>query len=75
METRFSHLNAEEKKEVSSLLIALDSRALSDNGLASLGELIGRADSCDPLSPDAMMSLWSARMLIFIKEYGSKPAN
>ncbi len=52
METRLSHLNADEKKEALSLLSALNSSSMKGNSFARFGELMNKADSYDPLPPD-----------------------
>lgn len=55
METRLSRLSEEERREVRSLVEALDDPAARDKNtpFAQLGKLISRADSYDPLSDDS----------------------
>ena len=68
METRLSHLNADEKKEALSLLFALNSNEIKSDGFARFGELMDKADSYDPLphdsellegSPDIYQRVWA----------------
>ena len=53
MKTRLNRLTADEKEEALSLLSALNSNDLNDSGFARFGELMGKADSCDPLTQDS----------------------
>lgn len=52
METRLNRLGGEEKKEVLSLLAALNSQPLNSDLFARIGELMSKADSYDPLTYD-----------------------
>lgn len=67
METRLSHLNANEKTEALSLLSTLNSGGMQVDDFARFGELMDKADSCDPLphnsevlpcSPDIYHQVW-----------------
>ena len=53
METRLSRLGVNEKKEALSLLSALDSNDLNNNGFAKFGELMSKADTYDSLPQDS----------------------
>ena len=68
LETRLSHLNANEKKEVLSLLSALNSRGILGNGFVRFGELMNKADSFSSLpddtgglesNPDIYQKVWT----------------
>jgi pimeloyl-ACP methyl ester carboxylesterase len=59
MEIRLNHLNNDERKEALSLLAALDSGRIKDDGFARFGELMGKADSYDPLPHDSEVMLCS----------------
>ena len=53
METRLSHLNAEERKEALSLLSSIYSGSAKVNSFARFGDLMEKTDSFDPLAHDS----------------------
>jgi pimeloyl-ACP methyl ester carboxylesterase len=68
METRLNHLNADEREEALTLLVVLNSGDLKGKGFARFGELMNKADSCDPLpydseilpcNPDIYQKVWT----------------
>ncbi len=52
METRLSHLSAEERQDALSLLSAIYSGSVKGNSFARFGDLMGKADSFAPLPHD-----------------------
>lgn len=70
MDTRLSRLRAEEKNEVLSLLTALQTNVLDNNLFARFGELMGKADSFDPLPEDSQASNETPNIDIYKRVWG-----
>ena len=72
METRLSRLDAEEKKEALSLLSALNSNDLNENGFARFERLMSKADSFDSLPQNSEISDVSLDVYRQVWEQASK---
>ena len=68
IETRLNHLNADEREEALTLLGVMNSGDLKGKDFARFGELMNKADACDPLphdseilpcNPDIYQKVWT----------------
>jgi len=72
METRLNRLSVDEKKEVLSLLSALNSSDLDNRDFARFGELMSKADSYDSLPQDSRISASSPDVYQEVWQQASK---